>query len=104
MNRTRRAWPRLFSTLTAERGHALTARRERLRTRDADLADAAARLAEERETVAGERDDGPPASDLRPAHRAERAGAPLWQLADFRPGVDADTAAAIEGALYGAAC
>ena len=92
----------LFGTLTAERGHALTARRERLRTRDADLADAAARLAEERETVAGERDDGPPASDLRPAHRAERAGAPLWQLADFRPGVDAGTAAAIEGALYGA--
>ncbi len=85
-NRTRRAWPRLFGTLTAERGHALTAQRpSALRTRDADLADAAARLAEERETVAGERDDGPPASDLRPAHRAERAGAPLWQLADFRP-------------------
>jgi len=92
----------LFGTLTAEHGHGLTARRERLRTRDADLADATARLAEERETVAGERDDGPPASDLRPAHRAERAGAPLWQLADFRPGVDAGTAAAIEGALYGA--
>ena len=92
----------LFGTLTAEHGHALTARRERLRTRDADLAEAAERLAEERETIAGERDDGPPASDLRPAHRAERAGAPLWQLADFRPGVDAGTAAAIEGALYGA--
>ena len=92
----------LFGTLTAERGHALTARRERLRTRGADLADAAARLTEERETVAGERDDGPSASDLRPAHRAERAGAPLWQLADFSPGVDAGTAAAIEGALYGA--
>ncbi len=92
----------LFGTLTAERGHVLTARRERLRTRDADLAGAAARLAEERETVAAERDDGPPTSDLRPAHRAERAGAPLWQLADFRPGVDAGTAAAVEGALYGA--
>ena len=92
----------LFGTLTAESGHALTARRERLRTRDADLGHAAARLAEDRETVAGERDDGPPASDLRPAQRAERAGAPLWQLADFRPGVNADTAAAIEGALYGA--
>jgi len=92
----------LFGTLTAERGRALTARGERLKTRDADLAAAAARLAEERETVAGERDDGPPASDLRPASRAERAGAPLWQLADFRAGVDAGTAAAIEGALYGA--
>jgi len=92
----------LFGTLTAERGRALIARGERLRTRDADLTEAAARLAYERETVAAERDDGPPASDLRPAIRAERAGAPLWQLADFRPGVDADTAAAIEGALYGA--
>ena len=92
----------LFGTLTAERGRALTAQGQRLRTRDADLGEAAARLAGERETVAGERDDGPPASDLRPASRAERAGAPLWRLADFRPGVDADTAAAIEGALYGA--
>jgi hypothetical protein len=92
----------LFGTLTAEQGHALTARGARLRTRDADLAGAASRLAHERETVAGERDDGPPASDLRPADRAERAGAPLWRLADFRPGVDAGTAAAIEGALYGA--
>jgi chaperonin cofactor prefoldin len=92
----------LFGTLTAERGRTLTAAGQRLRTRDADLGEAAARLASERETVAGERDDGPPASDLRPANRAERAGAPLWRLADFRPGVDADTAAAIEGALYGA--
>jgi uncharacterized protein (TIGR02680 family) len=92
----------LFGTLTAERDRALTARGERLSTRDADLAEAAARLAEEREAVAGERDDGPPTSDLRLANRAERAGAPFWQLADFRPEVDADTAAAIEGALYGA--
>jgi hypothetical protein len=92
----------LFGTLTAERGRALSARGEWLRTRDADLAEAAARLAYERETVVAERDDGPPASDLRPANRAERAGAPLWRLADFRPGVDADTAAAIEGAMYGA--
>jgi uncharacterized protein (TIGR02680 family) len=92
----------LFGSLTAGQGHALTARGQRLRTRDADLAEAASRLAGERETVAGERDDGPPASDLRPADRAERPGAPLWRLADFRTGVDAGTAAAIEGALYGA--
>ena len=92
----------LFGTLTAERGHDLTARRERLRTRDADLAEAASHLAHERETIAAERDDGPPASDLRPAHRAERVGAPLWQLVDFRPWVEIGTAAAIEGALYGA--
>jgi hypothetical protein len=92
----------LFGTLTAERGYALTVRGEKLRTRDANLADTAARLVRERQAVAGERDDGPPASDLRPADRAERAGAPLWRLADFRAGVDAGIAAAIEGALYGA--
>ena len=92
----------LFGTLTAERGRALAAQGQRLKTRDAELGEAAARLANERETVAGERADGPPASDLRPANRAERAGAPLWQLIDFRDGVDAATAAAIEGALYGA--
>jgi hypothetical protein len=94
--------PELFGTATAERGRTLTAQGQRLRTRDADLGEAATLLASERETIAGERDDGPPASDLRPASRAERTGAPLWRLADFRPEVDADTAAAIEGALYGA--
>jgi uncharacterized protein (TIGR02680 family) len=91
-----------FSTLTADRGRALTAGGQRLKTRDTDLTETQARLTGEREAVAAERDDAPPASDLRPASRAERTGAPLWRLADFRPGVDAGTAAAIEGALYGA--
>ena len=76
----------LFGTLTAESGHALTARRERLRTRDADLGHAAARLAEDRETVAGERDDGPPAfrSPACPTGRTSRGtalaagGFPSW--------------------------
>jgi hypothetical protein len=92
----------LFGTLTAERGRALTVGHERLGARDTELGLTQASLGGEREAIAGKRDDGPPASDLRPADRAERRGAPLWRLADFRPWVDATTAAAIEGALYGA--
>jgi hypothetical protein len=92
----------LFGTLTARRGRALTARDERLSTRDAELSRVRTNLVEDRTAVAGEHDDGPQTSDLRPADRAERRGAPLWQLVDFRPWVDATTAAAVEGALYGA--
>jgi len=94
--------PELFATLTAARGHALTAQGERLRARDASLESDLAALTAEREAVAGERADGPPASDLRTSSRSERQGATLWQLVDFRPEVDAATAAAVEGALYGA--
>ena len=53
--------------------------------RGTELGQTQASAAGEREAIAGERDDGPPASDLRPADRAERRGAPLWRLADFRP-------------------
>ena len=73
----------MFSTLTQERKTALITLREQLRNRDAGLADAEARLTGEREDVAGERDDAPPPSDLRPADRTGRAGAPLWQLVYF---------------------
>ena len=72
---------------------------------DAALAGARRRLAdlrEEREAIAAQRDDAPPPSDLRPASRDARPGAPLWRLVRFAPGVPDDTAAAIEGALYGA--
>jgi hypothetical protein len=72
---------------------------------DAALAEARRRLAdlwEERDAIAAERDDAPPPTDLRPASRDARPGAPLWQLVRFAPDVPDDTAAAIEGALYGA--
>ena len=92
----------LFGTLTAKRRTALTVQGERLSARGTEFGQIQASLAGEREAIAGKRDDGPPASDLRPADRAERRGAPLWRLADFRPWVDATMAAAIEGALYGA--
>ncbi len=59
-------------------------------------------LAGQRARVAAEHDDAPGGSDLRPANRAGRAGAPLWQLVDFTTGLDDEGAAALEGALYGA--
>ncbi len=43
-----------------------------------------------------------PSSDLRPADRAGRPGAPLWQLVRFADGLADEDAAGIEGALYGA--
>jgi uncharacterized protein (TIGR02680 family) len=92
----------LFGALTAPLGQALAVRRDRLTSRDEDLQRAADQLERDRQTVAGERDDGPPASDQRLSDRTEQPGAPLWRLADFRPGLDGHTAAAIEGALYGA--
>ncbi|HEX3712979.1 MAG TPA: SbcC/MukB-like Walker B domain-containing protein [Trebonia sp.] len=72
---------------------------------DAALTEASRRLAglrAERDAIAAERDDAPASTDLRPASREGRPGAPLWQLVRFAPGVPDDTAAAIEGALYGA--
>jgi uncharacterized protein (TIGR02680 family) len=60
-----------------------------------------AALTAERDTIAAERDEAPPASDLRPADRSGRPGAPLWQLVRFADHVRPEQAAAIEGALYG---
>lgn len=59
-------------------------------------------LRAERDAIAAEKDDAPPASDLRPASRDGRPGAPLWQLVRFADGVGDTDAAGIEGALYGA--
>jgi uncharacterized protein (TIGR02680 family) len=91
-----------FTTATQERKTALITLGEQLKHRDQGLAGREARLTGEREKVAAERDDAPPPSDLRPADRAGRPGAPLWQLVSFADDLDDDAAAAIEGALYGA--
>ena len=74
---------------------ALTARSSAL---EADRADVVA----ERDSIAAEQDDAPPSSPTRPAPRAGRAGAPLWQLVRFTDGVDAADAAGIEAALHAA--
>lgn len=75
--------------------HTLEAERERL---GRELFEAR----RERDHVAAERDDAPPADPLRPAPRTDRPGAPLWRLVRFRDGLPAEQGAAIEGALYAA--
>ncbi len=92
----------MYDDRTAARQAAAIAARTTL---DAALAQVRRRLTDlraERAVIAAEQDDAPPASDLRPAARDARPGAPLWQLVRFAPDVPDETAAAIEGALYGA--
>jgi hypothetical protein len=91
-----------FTALTQERKTALITTTEQLRNRDKGLIEEEARLTGEREKIAAGRDDAPHASDLRPADRTGRPGAPLWQLVRFADDLGEDAAAAIEGALYGA--
>ncbi len=92
----------VYDDRTAARQAAAIAARTTL---DAALGQVRLRLAglrAERDVIAAEQDDAPPASDLRPATRDARPGAPLWQLVRFAPEIGDGTAAAIEGALYGA--
>ena len=84
---------RQAATITAQANLGAALREARRRLTD---------LRAERDAIAAEQDDAPPASDLRPATRDARLGAPLWQLVRFAPDVPDETAAAIEGALYGA--
>ncbi len=67
-----------------------------------EVRDRLAGLRAERAAIAAEKDDAPQASDLRPARREGRPGAPLWRLVRFADGVEPSTAAAVEGGLYGA--
>jgi hypothetical protein len=92
----------LFTTRTQERTATLITSREELRHRDEGLAEQQAQKTGQREAIMASRDDAPPASDLRPADRAGRPGAPLWQLVDFAGHLGDEAATAIEGALYGA--
>ena len=92
----------LFTAVTQVPRTRLITSAEQLRNRDIGVAGEETRLAGQRDAIAAERDDSPPASDLRPADRTGRPGAPLWRLVRFADDLDADVAAAIEGALYGA--
>lgn len=91
-----------FSVLIKPVTDALISRREQLTGSVARLAGEQERRNAERQAIADHRDDAPPASDLRPADRTGRPGAPLWRLVRFADGVSGDAAAGIEGALYGA--
>ncbi len=91
-----------FTALTQQRAENLITRREGLAALAASLAEELTRRGTERQAVADEQDDAPPPSDLRPADRAGRRGAALWQLVRFADGLADQAAAGIEGALYGA--
>jgi uncharacterized protein (TIGR02680 family) len=91
-----------FTALTQARTDTLISRREQLTSREGQLADEQELRTTERHNIASQHDDAPPASDLRPADRSGRPGAPLWQLVRFADGLPDEAAAAIEGALYGA--
>jgi uncharacterized protein (TIGR02680 family) len=92
----------LFGQLTADRQAAAITGKANLQTQLRDIGRRLAELRAERDAIAAEQDDAPPPSDLRPASREGRQGAPLWQLVRFADDVGGAQAAAIEGALYGA--
>ncbi len=92
----------VFDGRTAESQAATITSRAHLETDLREVRERLAGLRAEREAVAAEQDDAPPASDLRLARRDERPGAPLWRLVRFADGVGDAEAAAVEGALYGA--
>ncbi|QBI56606.1 SbcC/MukB-like Walker B domain-containing protein [Streptomonospora litoralis] len=92
----------IFTERTEQRHRRAVQAAERCRARVAELEREAERLRGEREEIAAERDDAPPADSRRPADRDGRPGAPLWRLVRFADGVDAGEAAGVEGALYGA--
>ncbi|QIS13218.1 TIGR02680 family protein [Nocardia arthritidis] len=59
-------------------------------------------LAAERDRVAAQSDDAPPAFAARTGTREDRPGAPLWRLVRFADGVSPAAAAGIEAALQAA--
>jgi hypothetical protein len=92
----------VFTGLTAERQAATITAQANLEIQAREVGRRLADLRAERDAIAAEQDDAPLASDLRTASRAGRPGAPLWQLVRFTDEIDDASAAAIEGALYGA--
>ena len=92
----------VFDRRAAPRRETAAAARANLETQLREAGERLADLRAERAAIAAEQDDAPPASDLRPAGRDGRPGAPLWQLVRFADTLDDAQAAAIEGALYGA--
>jgi len=92
----------VFDGRVAERQAATITARANLETQRREVRGRLAGLRAERDAIAAEQDDAPPASDLRPASRAGRPGAPLWRLVRFADGTGDAEAAAVEGALYGA--
>ncbi|MEV2275260.1 TIGR02680 family protein [Nocardiopsis sp. NPDC049922] len=80
----------------------IAARVHGLAAREAETGRELDRLRRERDDIAAERDDAPPADPLRTAPRGGRQGAPLWRLVRFADDLPEEHAAAIEGALHAA--
>ncbi|WP_227982476.1 TIGR02680 family protein [Nocardia spumae] len=81
---------------------ALRDRRRQARAAAEHARDRAAALRAEQQLIAAEQDDAPPPTPGRSDSRADRAGAPLWQLVRFADAIDAERAAGIEAALHAA--
>lgn len=77
-------------------------RRQEARTRATLATDQIAELGDERDRVAAQRDDAPPAFAARTGARDDRPGAPLWRLVRFADTVSPEQAAGIEAALHAA--
>jgi hypothetical protein len=92
----------VFDGRTAQRQAATITARANLESGLREVRQRLTDLRAERDTIAAEKDDAPTANDLRTASRDGRLGAPLWQLVRFADSLDDATAAAVEGALYGA--
>lgn len=86
----------------AEQHDALIGERSRLETRRDELAGEHTEVAATRDRLAEEWDEPPPLAYTRPASRADRSGAPLWELVEFAPAVASADRAGIEAALEGA--
>ena len=84
--------------LQATRRHA--DERHTLDNRGRDLKQQRADLSDERDRLAAGHDAAPPTPATRmPGVRQERVGAPLWQVIDFLPHVEASQRAGLEAAL-----
>jgi uncharacterized protein (TIGR02680 family) len=91
-----------WEAVRAARHDALVVQHSQLEAGREELARERAELAAARARLTDERDEPPPAGHTRPASRAGRPGAPLWELVDFAPSVSAQDRAGIEAALEGA--
>ncbi|MFE9608854.1 TIGR02680 family protein [Streptomyces sp. NPDC006012] len=70
-----------------------------LRGRRTDLERRRAETKAERDRIAAEHDDAPPAARGRTADRAQEAGLPLWQLVDFAEHLTEQQQSGLEAAL-----
>ncbi|GJF32555.1 hypothetical protein KNE206_52550 [Kitasatospora sp. NE20-6] len=91
-----------FHNATDERRTQARRHHDALQLQHAEISTTLETTRAERASVAAQRDDAPPSSDLRPADRTDRPGAPLWQLVRFAEHLSPEHTAALEGALYGA--